>query len=248
MTWYEDWFWSDAYTKVYDHRDEEEAERLVRLIEREIAPAPDLHILDVGCGRGRHARALARRGHQVTGIDLSRAAIEAARAKANDENLEAKASFQVGDMREPACNGCADGVVNLFTSFGYFEKDAENERALAAMTTALRPGGWFLQDYLNAPVVADSLGTSEHETDDGLRIHQDRWIDDGRVNKKITIEHEAGTETFQESVRLFTIYDFKEMYATVGLELVDLFGSYDGDDYVPDESPRLLLYARTAGP
>ncbi|MFB6274310.1 MAG: cyclopropane-fatty-acyl-phospholipid synthase family protein [Salinibacter sp.] len=244
MSWYEDWFWSDAYTSVYDHRDEAEAKRLGDLIERELAPAPDAHILDVGCGRGRHARDLARRGHRVTGIDLSEAAIEEARTMATDEGLGAKLSFRMGDMREPVCDGCADGVVNLFTSFGYFEDDAENERALAAMTTALRPGGWFLQDFLNAPVVANSLGTSEHETEDGATIRQERWIENGRVNKEITIEHDEGTETFQESIRLFTVYDFEEMYASVGLELVELFGTYDGDDYDPDASPRLLLHAR----
>ena len=245
MSWYEDWFWSDAYTEVYDHRDEAEAEQLVTLIQRSITPAPTAHILDVGCGRGRHARALARRGYRVTGIDLSETAIEEARAAAAEDGLDETASFQVGDMREPFCEACADGVVNLFTSFGYFQDDAENEQALRAMTAALRPGGWFLQDFLNAPVVANSLGTSHHETEDGLTIHQDRWIEDGRVNKEITIEGADGAETFRESVRLYTLYDLKEMYARVGLELVELFGDYDGGDYEPDESPRLLLHART---
>ncbi|PSQ79646.1 MAG: class I SAM-dependent methyltransferase [Bacteroidetes bacterium QS_1_63_11] len=246
MSWYEDWFWSDAYTQVYHHRDEAEAERLVDLIQREINPSPTAHILDVGCGRGRHARVLARRGHRVTGVDLSDAAIAEARSAAADEGLDDITSFQVGDMRDSVCEDCADGVVNLFTSFGYFQDDAENEQALRAMTTALRPGGWFLQDFLNAPVVADSMGPSTHETENGRTIHQDRWIEDGRVNKEIIIEHADGAETFHESVRLYTLYDLKEMYAAVGLELMTSFGSYDGDDYAPDESPRLLLHAVNA--
>jgi len=246
MSWYEDWFWSDAYTQVYDHRDEAEAEQLVDLIQREINPSPTAHILDIGCGRGRHARVLARRGHRVTGVDLSDAAIAEARSAAADEGLDDVTSFQVGDMRDPVCEDCADGVVNLFTSFGYFQDDAENEQVLRAMTTALRPGGWFLQDFLNAPVVADSLGASTHEAEDGLTIHQDRWIEDGRVNKEITIEHADGTETFHESVRLYTLHDLKEMYTAVGLELVTLLGNYDGDEYAPDESPRLLLHAVNA--
>jgi SAM-dependent methyltransferase len=243
MPWYEDWFWSDAYTQVYDHRDEAEAERLVALLAQEVAPAPDAHILDLACGRGRHARALARRGYRVTGIDLSETAIEAACAEAANEGLS-HATFRVGDMREPVCRGCADGVVNLFTSFGYFEDDADDHRVLAAVATALRPGGWFFQDFLNASTVADSLGTSEEHTDDGTTIRQERWVDDGRVHKTITVRHNGNTETFRESVRLYTLDDLDAMYAAAGLELVAVFGDYDGAPYVPDRSPRLLLHAR----
>ncbi len=242
MSWYEDWFWSDAYAVVYNHRDEEDAKRLVNLIEREIDPVPNAHIVDVACGRGRHARILARRGYRVTGIDLSEEAIAEARTEAAAGGLEANTFFTVRDMRIPACHDCADGVVNLFTSFGYFEDDTENQRALRAMASALRPEGWFLQDYLNAPLVADSLGSSRRVTENGLTIHQDRWMEDGRVNKEITIEHDEGTETFHESVRLYTLDDLKEMYAAVGLRPVNLFGDYDGGDYTP-ESPRLLLHA-----
>lgn len=243
MSWYEEWFWSDAYTTVYDHRDEAEAERLVDLIEREIDPAPQSHLLDVGCGRGRHARILARRGYRVTGIDLSSEALAQARARAEAEGIEENLSFQVGDMREPACDSCADGVVNLFTSFGYFEDDIENERALAAMAFALRPGGWFLQDFLNAPLVVESLGTSDRVTEDGTTIRQHRWIEDGRVNKEITIEHDDGTDSFQESVRLYSLDDFTQMYEAVGLELIETFGDYDGGPH-SSNSPRLLLHAQ----
>lgn len=243
MPWYEDWFGSDAYDLVYDHRDEAEAERLIDLIEREIAPQPGAHIVDVGCGRGRHARILAHRGYRVTGIDLSSNAIAEARTRAKAEGVDDELSFRVGDMREPACEACADGVVNLFTSFGYFDEDAENERALRAMRTALRPGGWFLQDFLNAPLVVETLEPSETETRNEATIHQRRWIEDGRINKEITIEHEGTSETYRESVRLYTLADLKVLYERVGLDLVDTFGNYEGTPYTP-RSARLLLHAR----
>lgn len=246
MAWYEDWFGSDAYTLVYDHRDETEAERLVDLIERAIQPRPDAHILDVGCGRGRHARILARRGYQVTGLDLSPEAIEEARTRTEREGLTEHLSFHVGDMREAdrVCSG-VDGVVNLFTSFGYFEDDDENERALQAMRSALKPGGWLLQDFLNAFLVADTLQPSDTYTRNGATIHQRRWIDDGRINKEITIERGDSTETYRESVRLYTLPDLKVLYERVGLDLVETYGNYEGDPYTPG-SPRLLLYARTS--
>jgi SAM-dependent methyltransferase len=243
MSWYEDWFGSDAYTLVYDHRDEADARRLVTLIEETIEPHPTAHILDVGCGRGRHARLLARQGYSVTGIDLSPASIEEARTQAEAEALTDRLSFRTGDMREPACEACADGVVNLFTSFGYFESDDENEQALAAMATALRPGGWFFQDFLNAPQVAASLVPTDTETRGGATIHQRRWIEDGRINKEITIERNDTTETYCESVRLYTRSDLEALYRAVGLEPVQTFGSYDGAPHTPS-SPRLLLHAR----
>ncbi|MFP4228234.1 MAG: class I SAM-dependent methyltransferase [Salinivenus sp.] len=241
MPWYDGWFGSDAYTLVYDHRDEDEAERLVDFVEREITPAPDASILDVGCGRGRHARAFARRGYRVTGLDLSEESIADARSRTAEEGLDV--TFAQGDMRDPYCDGCMDGVVNLFTTFGYFDDDIENQRALRAMATALRPGGWFLQDFLNAPQVVDTLQPESVHSENGITIHQRRWVDDGRINKKITIEQHDTTETFRESVRLFTLDDFRAMYEAVGLTLVATYGDYDGAPHT-DESPRLLLHAR----
>lgn len=241
MPWYEGWFGSDAYDLVYDHRDEVEAEQLVDLVERKIDPDASAHVVDVGCGRGRHARIFARRGYRVTGVDLSEEAIADARDQARQEGLDAR--FMQGDMRDPVCDGCADGVVNLFTTFGYFENDAENQRALAAMTTALRPGGWFLQDFLNAPQVIDTLKPADTHTVNGVTIQQRRWIEDDRINKRIRLERDGRTETYRESVRLFTLEELTHMYEAVGLDLVETYGNYDGSPYTP-KSARLLLQAR----
>jgi hypothetical protein len=135
-----------------------------------------------------------------------------------------------------------DGVVNLFTTFGYFATDAENRRALAAMTQALRPGGWFLQDFLNAPQVADTLVPSTTRTVEGVTIEERRWIEDERINKEITLSRNGSATTYKESVRLYTLEDLRSLYADVGLDLVATFGDYDGGPHTPD-SPRLLLYA-----
>lgn len=243
MSWYEGWFDSKAYDLVYAHRDEDEAEQLVDLIEDEVAPAPTAHIVDVGCGRGRHALIFAERGYTVTGVDLSPEAISEARLQAQEDGVDV--TFEQGDMRTPYCDGCADGVVNLFTTFGYFETDAENLRALQAMSMALRPNGWFVQDFLNAPQVKDTLVPSTTRTVRGVTIQQERWIDDGRIKKRITLDHDDGIDTFFESVRLYTREDLVDMYPAADLELVDTYGSYDGAPHTPD-SPRLILFARKA--
>lgn len=239
--WYEEWFDRDEYELVYDQRDEREAERVIDLLERIVRPAPRSTILDVGCGRGRHARSLARRGYRVTGVDLSPRAVRTARQRAAAEGLDVR--FERADMREPVCRACFDGVVNLFTAFGYFEADADHLRTIRAVATALRPGGWLFQDFLNAPYVAARLVPHDTREHDGTLIEQRRWIEDQRVNKTIHIHQNGDTRTFYESVRLLTLDDFKSLYEKAGLDLVRTFGDYDGRPYA-DDAPRLILYAR----
>lgn len=243
MPWYDSWFDSDAYTLVYAHRDADEARQCLDLIESVHAPEANARILDVGCGRGRHALNLAERGYRVTGIDLSEAAIQEARRRGAERNLPAV--FKVRDMRDAVCDGCFEGVVNLFTTFGYFAEDAENEAALRAMRTALHPGGWFVQDFLNAPQVRATLVPEDEQVRNGVHIHQQRWIEDGRIHKTITLETDEHTETHRESVRLFTRNDLEAMYESVGLVPTQAFGHYDGRPH-SDESPRLILMAERA--
>lgn len=239
--WYEEWFDRDEYELVYPHRNEEEAEACIDLLERTVEPASRAEVLDVGCGRGRHARVLARRGYLVTGIDLSERAIEQARERAAEEGLTI--AFEQQDMREPYCTYCFDGAVNLFSSFGYFEEERDHARAVQAMAAALRTGGWLFQDFMNAPHVKRTLVAEDTRAADGLEIHQKRWIEDGRINKEITIRRGDDARTFTESVRLLTLEDFQRLYAEAGLELEATFGGYDGRMH-SDESPRLILYAR----
>ncbi|PEN12772.1 SAM-dependent methyltransferase [Longibacter salinarum] len=240
MAWYDTWFGSEAYELVYQHRDDDEARTAIDLVESCADPEDEARILDVGCGRGRHTLELARRGYNATGIDLSKASIEDARSSARD--LDLKVHFDVQDMREPFCDACMDGVVNLFTTFGYFEQDDESERAIRAMTTSLRPGGFLIQDFLNPPYVRETLVEEDRSEQNDVSIRQRRWIEDGRVHKRIDITEGRETRTFRESVRLFTRDDFEAMYNRAGLELQEVYGDYDGSAHT-ENSPRTILYS-----
>jgi SAM-dependent methyltransferase len=240
MPWYDSWFGSDAYELVYRHRDADEARAIIDLVESCTRPEPGARVLDVGCGRGRHSIELARRGYHATGIDLSEASIEEAREAAAEADVDV--TFDVGDMREPYCDGCMDGVVNLFTTFGYFQDDAESERAIRAMTTALRPGGWLVQDFLNPSHVRATLVEEDTARRNGAHIRQRRWIDGGRVHKRIDVDDGETTRTFRESVRLFTRADLEAMHNRAGLSVKEVFGDYDGSPH-SESSPRTILYA-----
>ena len=240
MPWYEDWFDRDEYELVYQCRDEDEAERAVDLVKRLAAPDAEAEIVDAGCGRGRHARALARHGYRVTGFDLSARALRQARERAKAEGLSIR--FVQHDLRTPLCTACTDGVVNLFSSFGYFEEEADHQRAVRALAAALRPGGFLVQDFMNAPEVKKTLVPENTTTRGGVEIQQQRWIEGGRINKEITLRENGAERSFTESVRLLTLSDFETLYAAAGLTLRKTCGAYDGRAYTAD-SPRLILYA-----
>lgn len=239
--WYEAWFERDEYKVVYGHRDDDEASLLIDLIEATVGMAEAARVLDMGCGRGRHAVEFARRGYQVTGIDLSPRSIAAAQERASLAGIPA--SFAVGDMRESVCTGCFDVVANLFTAFGYFDDESEHAVAISAMAEAVAPRGWLVQDFLNADRVARRLVPFDQRTVGDLTVVQRRQIAAGRINKTIELSGSEGTQHFSESVRLLDLVDFDRMYRAAGLVLTRVFGDYSGGPLTPD-SPRLIMFSQ----
>ncbi len=244
MVWYEQWFNRDEYEIVYQDRDEAEAVRLADLVDRIARPGAGAELLDIGCGRGRHAIEFARRGYRVTGLDLSERAIEQAKTRAREEDLEI--DFIQGDMRDPVSEALFDGVLNLFTAFGYFEEWADHQRAVDAMAKAVRTGGFVVQDFLNAPYVEQGLVPEDERVVGKTTIHQKRWIEEDRIMKEITFSRGDETHSFFESVALLREPDFVKLYEEAKLDLFEVFGDYDGGP-LTGSSPRMILFSRRSG-
>ncbi|MFM7731182.1 MAG: class I SAM-dependent methyltransferase, partial [Flavobacteriales bacterium] len=151
--WFAGWFDSPYYHLLYGHRDEQEAFAFIQLLVHDhLADRP--YVVDLGCGKGRHSRALAEHGKRVHGIDLSPESIEFA-SKQNT----AMATFSVQDMRQLTLDTPADAILNLFTSFGYFESVDEHLSVLSSVAANLKKGGLFILDYFNAHLVEEGSGT-----------------------------------------------------------------------------------------
>ena len=148
--WFEEWFGVD-YLRIYQRRDESDAERAIELIERNLRGHRIDAVLDLACGAGRHTRILGERWWTV-GLDLSMALLRVARRETTD------APYVRADMRElPFGADSFDLVVNLFTSFGYFDDDREHFRVLDCVGACMARGGTLVIDFLNAAQVRDSL-------------------------------------------------------------------------------------------
>jgi len=241
MSWYEQWFDRDEYEIVYQKRDENEARQLADLIEYLAQPEKNQKLLDIGCGRGRHAIEFAERGYRVTGVDLSSRAIAQANNRAAEAGLDIR--FLEGDMREPVGTEAFDGVVNLFTAFGYFEEWEEHQRAVDAMVQACVSGGFFVQDFLNPSFVRQGLVPTDVRQVGDTEITQRRWIEDARIRKEITFSRGGDSHSFFESVALLEQVDFERLYADAGLTLFDVRGDYLGAVH-EETSPRMILFSR----
>jgi SAM-dependent methyltransferase len=233
--WFEEWFGED-YLRIYQHRDELEAEHAIELIAANLPGRQIDAVLDLGCGAGRHTRVLFERWWTV-GLDLSLALLRVARRESPD------APYVRADMRDlPFAGESFDLVVNLFTSFGYFEDDREHARVLSCVRHAMRPGATFVIDFLNATQVRRELVPYDERVENGITIEQRREItaDDRFVQKTITLR-DKGKE-YMERVRLLSATDLERMLGDAGFTIERLFGDYGGGDWTA-ESPRTILFA-----
>src|SRR5262249_4555460 len=141
-------------------------------------------------------------------------------------------------------SGAMDAVVSLFTSFGYFDRDAEHQSVIAEVARVLRPGGRFALDFLNAPLVKASLVPRDEATLNGRRVVQERRLEqDGRYVVK-TIHLAGEGRSFMERVRLYDQGDLERMLRSAGLRVDAALGDYDGAPYGPRPSRLLLLASK----
>jgi SAM-dependent methyltransferase len=235
--WYKNWFGND-YLQVYSHRDQNEAKQLVQLIQFHINLKPDARILDIGCGQGRHLSIFAKKKFQITGIDLSSVLLRI--AKENNLN-NPTTHFIQADMRYLPINFKFDLILNLFTSFGYFEDDEENKSVLCQVSKLLKKSGRFVFDYFNSNYVKNNLVPKHYEKIGDLIIEQERYIENSRIKKKINLTKKGKKSTYFESVKLYSPEEIYEMLRSVNLKISTTFGNYDGSVF-DDQSPRLIVF------
>lgn len=241
QAWYQQWFNTPYYHKLYFERDEQEAAAFVDRLLGYLQPPAHSLMLDVACGKGRYSQQLARHGHQVTGIDLSAFAIAEAQLKASD-NL----SFYQHDMRQPFWINYFDYAFNFFTSFGYFRSQREHDASLRTVAQSLHEKGILVIDYLNVHYAEDHLQHVSDKEIDGYNFHITRWMDENYFYKKIEVEHDDFTEPhiYTEQVAKFSLGDFTDMLAYQGMQITEVCGDYHLGPYHVRKAPRMIMIAK----
>lgn len=236
--WFAGWFDSKYYHILYKDRDYREAQVFLDNLVDRLGLERGLRVLDLACGKGRHSVYLAQKGFYVTGVDLSEKSIAYARQFENDH-----LSFYVHDMRKSFHINYFDVVLNLFTSFGYFEKEGDNLKAIRSMTKALKPGGLLVIDFMNTDQVIKKLVKEERKTVEGITFDIKRWVENGFIVKEIDFDADGHEYIFQERVRALTLADFKEYFDAAGLKIIHLYGDYQLNSFDGESSGRLIMVA-----
>jgi len=234
-TWFASWFDSPYYHILYKDRDYAEAQVFMDNITQYLNLPDDAKILDLACGKGRHSIYLNELGYDVTGADLSENSIAEASKHSNE-----KLHFEVHDMRVPF-EQKFDAVFNLFTSFGYFENDADNLTTLKAIQESLSEYGFAVIDFMNVQHVIENLVPEEVKTVEGIDFHIKRYVIDNHIYKEIDFEDNGEKFHFTEKVQALTLQDFEEMMGEAGIYLLDTFGDYKLKKFFKNESERLIM-------
>ncbi len=237
--WFSEWFNSPYYHILYKNRDEAEAHRFIDNLQNRFQFTPENHMLDLACGRGRHSIYLNSKGFDVTGIDLSPENIAFARQFEND-----RLHFYVHDMRRPYVRNTFCYVLNLFTSFGYFETEGENINAICTATEALKKGGRLVLDFFNTTKVIASLKPHTVKEVEGILFDMHKKLESGFIVKDITFADKGMPFHFQERVKAITCETFLHYFDVADLELVHVFGDYNLNPFDEATSDRMIFVAR----
>ncbi|MBK9422504.1 MAG: class I SAM-dependent methyltransferase [Flavobacteriales bacterium] len=238
MGWFNGWFGTRWYGLLYGHRNAEDAAEMAKPIMEFGGLQPGDKLLDMGCGRGRHAELFADAGLDVTGIDLSRASIEHARA------CVPKARFEIFDIREPYAQGTFDAVVCLFTSLGYSGDRNDDQRAIDAAAAALKSGGLFVLDLLNGEQVAPNLVPFEVQEIEGVRFTIRRSLEQGGIVKKVTVEERGEQHGFEERVHAWQAEEVSAMLHRSGFIVERWTDGTCLAPFLPNGSDRMVVWAR----
>jgi len=231
MAWYQEWF-GEEYLELYAHRDEHEARQQVAFF-REQCGMLRRPVLDLACGMGRHVQELQAHGYHAVGCDLSYTLL-----RTGITEYGPMAVVRADMRRLPFGAGVFGGLVNFFTSFGYFATEDENALVVREMARVLEHRAGFLFDYLNVHRELEQLVRREaRDTPMGL-VQIERWFDgsDRSFNKRITI----GEKRYLERVRGYDLDEISAMFASCNLLIRSAFGNFDGSKF-DRSSPRLIL-------
>ena len=233
--WFASWFDTSYYHILYKHRDDSEAQEFIRNIVSFLNIKKEDKLLDLACGKGRHSIFLNQLGYNVIGADLSKNSINIAKEFENE-----RLHFVEHDMRN-SFKTKFDVILNLFTSFGFFEDDNEDIKVLQNIKNGLNKNGIAIIDFMNAKKVIKQLVPEEIQQIDGITFNIKRYLKNGFIIKEINFNADGEHHTFFEKVKCLDLTKINLYLDSVGFKIKHTFGNYQLNVFNEDTSDRLIL-------
>jgi len=246
VAWFEDEdFWAATYPIIFPEERFVVAEEQVEKILKLVGFRPEA-VLDLACGPGRHAVALARRGIKVTAIDLTEFLLCKARERATQAGVEVE--FVREDMRRFVRPGAFDLALSMFSSFGYFGDKREDLVVLQNLRESLKPGGACLIDVPGKEMLGRQAQSARviKEPDGTLFVEWSEILDDWtRVRTEWILIKDGQARAFRFELMIYSGQELKELLRQAEFAEVTLFGDLDGNRYGP-RAERLIALGRMA--
>lgn len=240
MEWFSEWFNSPYYHLLYNNRDFKEAELFIDELIKKLEFSSQQKFLDLACGKGRHSIYLNSKGFNVTGLDIAPESIASAN-KSSNETLK----FAVHDMRNALEKyGKFDYILNLFTSFGYFEDDNENLKTILEIEKGLNTDGHLVLDFMNTSKIISNLVESETKTIESVTFHIKRKVENGFIIKNINFSDKGVDYSFEERVNALNLEHFKNYFKIAKLEIKAIYGNYSLEEFNQINSPRMIFVVK----
>lgn len=235
MEWFESWFDTPYYHQLYNNRDYTEAESFITKLTADLQLPQNSRIIDLACGKGRHSVFLNQLGYDVLGLDLSRHSIEF------DKQFENKTlKFNVHDMRSPIDADPVDAVFNLFTSFGYFDRENDDQKVFQSVYDILKPEGFFVLDYLNEEYVRKNIISESVIKRGDIEFRISKKIEGRHIVKDIRFEADGKSHHFFEKVKLHTLEAINSYASDCGFERIKIWGDYQLNEFKKETSLRCI--------
>ena len=239
-----DSFWGSLTSVMFDPRRTSGTAADVENIFSLLGLKPGMQILDLCCGIGRWALEFARHGLRVTGVDLTKAYLDHAAQQAEAENLEVQ--WVQSDMRDFKSPDTFDVVMNLDSSFGFFDDPQEDLKVLKNMYDSLKPGGKILMDMKGKEIVARHITPRDwyREQESGRIIIKERLVTKNweKIDLRWVVVNDDKQENFRILIRLYSAVELCHILVQSGFSNPEVYGDYTGTDYDYD-ARRLVVTA-----
>jgi len=241
--WFKNWFDSELYQKVYSHRNISDANNILELVTNNIRLNENPLILDAACGNGRHILTFSKLAKKIIGFDLSKTQLKKAVKLLNENSVDNSFLIQ-SDVRNISFKTKFDLILNLFTSFGYFENDDDNFQFIINSKQFINLNGVFVLDIINKKYLINNIIKMTTKTYEDYNIVENRELSDDFIIKKIEVTKELDKKIFYEKVKLYDKSKIVSIFESVGYQLIEVFGNYNGESYNSNNSERMIMVFR----